>query len=129
MESSPKVIVYLPTPGGATEALLQVCEEHFPFNTVETVRSLDELVTRFQQPHDDIFAAVLMPPDRKGLLLIDALREHFGDTRLILVLPDRDDLTLTTAHRLRPRFLTYANADLREVGAVLKKMLDSAGRT
>jgi len=126
MGDSAKIVVYAPPPGETGAPLLRACEQVLPPGTLDLVVSIDELVARFQQPHDEVIAAVLIPQDRQRLLLIEALRQHLGDTRLILVLPDTDELTLAAAHRLRPRFLTYANADLREAAAVLKKMLGAA---
>jgi hypothetical protein len=127
MESSKIIIVYSPAFEGMDDPLLSAVNETLPAGPIETFRSLDELVKRFQQPHDNILAAVLMPAGRRELLLIDSIREKFGSTRLILVLPDREDVTLKAAHKLRPRFVTYANADLREVGAVLRKMVSRKG--
>lgn len=128
MGDSPKVIVFSPQPGDAALPILGACEGMLPPGTLEIVGSIDDLVARFHRPHDDVVAAVLLPQDRQRILLIEALRRHFDDTRLILVLPDKDELTLAAAHRLRPRFLTYANADPGEVAAVLMKMLRTAGR-
>jgi len=126
MDEPLKVIVYSPPPGDAARPLLRACDQILPPGTLDLVASIDELMARFQQRHDEVIAAVLIPQDRQRLLLIEALRQHLADTRLILVLPDRDELTLAAAHRLRPRFLTYANADPGEAASVLKKLLGVA---
>ena len=52
-----------------------------------------------------------------------SLRKLLSDLRLILILPDRDRDTVMSAHALRPRFLTYADGNLDDIAAVLRKML------
>jgi len=43
--------------------------------------------------------------------------------RIILILPDEDNETITMGHTLFPRFSTYADSDFKDVAAVLKKMI------
>jgi len=54
------------------------------------------------------------------------LSDWLWDTRIILILPDRDRETITNGLKLRPRFFTYADEDFGEVAAVLAKMLGVA---
>ena len=51
------------------------------------------------------------------------MQETFDDVRLILILPQRDPVTIAKGHQLRPRYLTFIDSNMGEVCEVLKKML------
>jgi hypothetical protein len=54
-----------------------------------------------------------------------SIRHLLSEIPLILILPHRDNKTTSVGLDLAPRFLTYADADLREVGMVLEKMIEN----
>jgi len=45
---------------------------------------------------------------------------------IILILPDHEQETITKGHSLRPRYLTYIDYDLSDVGDVFKKIVYKA---
>lgn len=57
---------------------------------------------------------------------IFVLRELLDDIPLIIVLPDGNEDLVPRAHLLRPRFVTFWDQGLREVPAVLNRMLGHA---
>ena len=61
----------------------------------------------------------------KELEKILTLQDLLSDIRIILILPDRTPNTISKAHKLAPRFLTYLDSDFGEIKAVLHKMLKS----
>lgn len=67
--------------------------------------------------------AVLYLGTRRELSDIMPLSDYMEDMKLILVLPDGDPLTVSQAHRLRPRFITYIDNPFNNVGTVLKQMM------
>lgn len=94
-----------------------------PEETVEVYRSIDDLANRLHRLLDGDAIAILQPRAREELLNIVSIKDLLQDVRIILLLPDREEETISLAHRLRPRFLSYTNADLSDVFAVLSKML------
>ena len=78
---------------------------------VTICRTRDELTQRLLQPTQDIRAAVLLACDHQHLGLLLSLRDMLSNCRTILVLPDRDPSTVAQGHTLRPRLLTYMDAD------------------
>ena len=78
---------------------------------VNICRTRDELTHRLLQPTQDIRAAVLLACDHQHLGLLLSLRDMLSNCRTILVLPDRDPFTVAQGHTLRPRLLTYMDAD------------------
>ena len=47
----------------------------------------------------------------------------FENVRAVVVAPNQEAETISMAHMLRPRFLTYAGEDLRTLTSVLYKMM------
>jgi len=92
---------------------------------IEVERTIDGLSARLHQPKDDAFVAVLMAKSRKELLDFHPLLNLFRDIRIILIVPDQDQETITLAHQLRLNFLGYKNSDFTEIIEVLNKMLQA----
>jgi hypothetical protein len=70
----------------------------------------------------DLFAAILVISSRKDLLDLLSIAELLHSVRVILILPDWEQETISKAHELKPRFLT-TDWNSEEVIAVLAKML------
>ena len=66
--------------------------------------------------------AILHPKDEEELESILNVKHMLNELRLILILPDRNDETVSKGHKLRPRFLTFQDNDYKEVYAVIEKM-------
>lgn len=69
--------------------------------------------------------AVLAAGNWQELEGLWSLRPFLHNTHLVLVLPDGKVETLSRAHRLRPRFLTYLTDNFTELVPVLRKMLNA----
>lgn len=89
----------------------------------EAYRDLDILHRRLCQPRNGLTIAVLVAATGEELWELLAMRDLLADLRLILVLPDRSRETIAAGHRMVPRFLSYVDSGLEEVGAVLEQML------
>ena len=109
----------------ASVRIQALLEKSFPGVDIEVYRTIDGLSARLHQPKDDAFVAVLLAENGKELLDFHTLLNLFRDIRIILVVPDRNQETITLAHQLRPNFLCYKNSDFTEVIAVLNKMLQA----
>jgi len=88
--------------------------------------SFKELRASLLKPEYDFFAAILVVSSRRDLLDLLSIGEHLRSTRIILILPDREQETVSKGHALRPRFLTWPTGNSNEVIAVLAKMMSSA---
>lgn len=105
------------------ERLEKVIRAFVPQMQVEIYRTHDSLCRRLLQSTYDIHIAVFLATTKEELSEILSVRHLFSDIRIILVLPDREHDTISKAHALRPRFVTYADSDFLDVAAVLSKML------
>jgi hypothetical protein len=96
---------------------------------LECYQTIDRLSQSLQMPEDKQVIAVLLPHNRDELLKICSIRYLLHDLRLILVLPDEEDETISIGHWLRPRFLSYIDSNLEDVIDVLTKMLAGYGQS
>ena len=92
---------------------------------LEVYQTIDSLSYRLSQPTDNPTVAILCADRKKDLSEILLIKDLLNSTRVILVLPDREEDTVAKGHSLRPRFLTYADSDFKEIVAVLSKMVRS----
>jgi len=92
-------------------------------NNLKTYQAIESLSRTLQIPEDEPAIAVLIAHDRHELFKICSIRYLLRDLRLILILPDEQDETISIGHLLRPRFLTYIDSNLEAVVDVLTKML------
>ncbi|NNG01810.1 MAG: hypothetical protein HKM93_20660 [Desulfobacteraceae bacterium] len=70
---------------------------------------------------------ILVPPDKKELSRLAMMRAPLLDKKIILILPDNREETISTAHRLHPRYISDADGDFSDTIAVLSKMIGNAG--
>jgi hypothetical protein len=87
-------------------------------------RNFEELQSALLKSAYDLFAAVLVVSSRHDLLDLLSIRDFLTSVRVILVLPDCEQETISKGHYLKPRFLT-TDWNSEEVIAVLAKMLRS----
>lgn len=104
------------TGGTALEADTEICK---------TIESLSHCL---RQPLCLTTFVVLYAPRSKDLQALLSIKELLQDVYVLLILPDRLERTISKGHLLRPRFLTYADANLGEVGLVLEKMIENYGK-
>jgi len=119
------LLFYSTAAGEAGKKLQGVIEELVPEEKIEVYRTEEGLSRRLREPTYDLSVAVLLAATNKDLLYLLANKELIWNLRVILILPDREEQTITKGHLLRPRFLTYADGNFLDVATVLGKMLQS----
>ena len=119
-----KVFLYSKRKDEAGIRLQRVVEAFVPGMNLEIYRDVKDLTLRLSQPGNPVDISILMTGSKKELSEFIGIRELLSDIRIIIVLPDRTKGTIATGHSFRPRFITYADSDFVEVGAVLNRMMD-----
>lgn len=94
-----------------------------PEGRVEVYRSIEELAHGLHRLLDHNMIVIILARDREELLHIVSLRDLLQGVRVILLVPDREEETISLAHRLRPRFLSNCESDYLETISVVRKML------
>ena len=118
-----KVIFYSKSMGKAGRRFQKMMGDLVPNRNKETYSAIASLAPRLRQHSYNIAAVVLLITSREDLANILRIRHLFQNIKTILILPDREDETIAKGHRLRPRFLSYADSNFIDVAAVLERML------
>lgn len=90
---------------------------------VEVFRNIAGLAARLRHPADGL-TAIILAASRQELQELQTIRSLLSKARVFLLVGDEEEETIALAHRLRPRFLGYLNANYREIFAVLVKLLE-----
>ena len=99
---------------------------------VELFRSITDLALRLRMSVCESSITVLLASDERDLRSFISIQHLLSDRRIVLILPNKEDSTVETGHRLHPRFLSYRDNNVREVEAVLARMIEvgsMSGRT
>lgn len=123
MEWDMQVFLYSSELGGKEKQIRKAMEELILMDQLAIVRSVDKLSQELRGPWGEKPIAVILVSKKDELLDLVSLRDQLHGVRLILILPNAEESTISLAHRLRPNYLTYFHRDLKELKAVLKRML------
>jgi hypothetical protein len=118
-----KVLYYGTTNNGAGKRLLKAIESVVPIKDTEVYRNIEELGRRLRFPTRDVSISVFFAKSKADLFDLILIKKLLLDLRILIVLPDADNETITMGHALFPRFLTYADSDFKDVEAVLEKII------
>ncbi|MCP4715733.1 MAG: hypothetical protein GY868_11500 [Deltaproteobacteria bacterium] len=118
-----KLLFYAPLLDEGNRQLNSLIDNFTVVSDLEIYRSIDVFSDRMRHPQTEVTVVVLFATSPEVLADIIAIKDLFFDTRVIIVLPDRQPDTISKGHMLRPRFVTYADTDLAEMSAVIDKML------
>jgi hypothetical protein len=109
---------------GSVDDVMSVVESVVPRENIEVCSDLQCLSARLRKPFDgETVVVLLLPASRDDLQGIISIQHLLENVRAIVVAPNQEVETISLAHMLRPRFLTYAGEDLRTLTSVLYKMI------
>ncbi len=117
------VLFYSTATKGAGKLVKKIIETQVPGEQIEIYRMIERLSNRLHRPRGDLIISVLLAASKEDLLDLLSIYDLLIDIRIILILPDSESDTITKGHKLYPRFVGYADGDLKDVAAVLSKML------
>ncbi len=119
------LLLYARDQDGVGKQLQEAVETVVSEDDMEICRSFEILTGRLHQPRNGLEIAVLCAADRADLVNLVSLQDILEDFRIIIIVPDSERDTISQAHTLRPRFLTYADGNFEEVAMVLAKMIEN----
>ncbi|MFZ7110713.1 MAG: hypothetical protein ACOWYE_03435 [Desulfatiglandales bacterium] len=119
------VIFYNPLREEQTEVNRELIEHTALAVHTEVFADMKHLTERLRRPSGLLTIAVLYAPRTKDLEALLTIKELIQEVYGVLILPDRKENTISKGHLLRPRFLTYMDADQGDVGLVLTKMIET----
>jgi len=121
------VLFYMRTPGAKEDALLGAVAPFVSGGSLEVFTDLRSLAARIRKPKDAPSIAVVYNPNAPDLGALVSMRELLRGVRVLLVLPDEDEETITLAHRVRPAYITYIDDGPSGIVSVLKRLAAAAG--
>lgn len=121
-----EIALFIPSRNDAEKRLMAALERRVPRGSLKTYRNLDSLRRRLLPGGSNAPTLVILAATKQDLLAVVPLREMLLGLRLIMVLPDSDDLTLAMGWAMWPRFVSYADGDFQDVAGVLSKIVGTA---
>jgi hypothetical protein len=109
----------------ACKGLQNVIETCIPSNCLEVFGNSREFTERIYQLPRKIDVAVLFAQNHDQLSELISLKDYLMDVRIVLILPDREHLTVTKGHALFPSYTSYVDSNASDIAAVLHKMVAS----
>jgi hypothetical protein len=120
-----KMVCYAPQGLDCAEQILQHVKQLFPANNILVFNNIAALKDGLRKPSKRPALALFMVPTPKELMELVNIGWMLNDIRTIVLLPDHEDSTITMGHLLTPSFLTFCDADIEEVRAVLNNIVKS----
>ena len=117
-------LMYASMLDGKANDMESVVKELFTPDRLDYFRSIDRLSERLQRTWENESLIVILICSREDLVDLVSMRERLHQFRLVLVLPDAEETTISLAHRLRPNYLAYIYSQPGELKAVLRKMIE-----
>jgi hypothetical protein len=118
-----KVLFYSYSINGAGKKVKEIIDDLIPKKKLEIHQAVESLSQRLKKKTIDVGIVVLLASSKKELWDLLSIRDQLIDHRIILILPDREEGTISQGHSLYPRFLSYADSNFKDFAAVIKKML------
>lgn len=118
-----KILFYYTKANETGHKLLEMLERLDDQIRINTYRDWKIFKEELMEPKFDNPIMIVLISRKEELLDALSIRDRIHEYRLMLILPDDDEGTVSLSHNLRPNFITYDKGDLRDINIVLKKML------
>jgi len=119
------LLLYMPRPGKKGARLLATVVPMIQHESLEVFPDLAGFTERVKKPKDPTSVAIIFDPTDDELRSLAGLRGYLKGTKILLVLPDQDDETISLAHKLLPTYISYVDNDISRIGAVLKRTVNN----
>ena len=118
-------MILLYAPGGKDffGALKQRLNGNDPNRILERYTRLDDVFHRLRQPGINLQVGVFTITDPADLDRLIAVRELLTDLQLVIAVANDDPQTLSKAHALAPRFITFLDNGNELLLSVVERML------
>jgi hypothetical protein len=121
-----KVLIYAKNKTKPLELLQKVVSEVISPNDLNKINSIDTLCQNLKKnaiSQNNKTVTILLIADHDELKDLLNIYNRLAETRIILILPDRNPETIKMGHNLYPRYLDFSDSNFTEIGAVLQKLI------
>jgi hypothetical protein len=119
-------IIFYSSEESESERLSRFIEVIVPREKITYIHSLEALLLRLRHPLNNHTTIIFYISTREELLNVVAMQDLLCDFRLVVILPDKDKMSTSMAHTLRPRFIGYADDDYLDIVTVLGRMVEKS---
>ena len=120
-----QIIIYASPFNTVSRSLIDILRGIGDEKEHEFHHTLDALAARLRHPIVRFNSLlILCPANGYELTQLTSIGHLFRDIRVIVLLPDGEGKTISEGHMLRPRYVGYADGDLNDLAAVVRKMAD-----
>ncbi len=106
------------------DKIIKSIDSNIPQKRIKMYNTLENLSNHLRSYSGEQIIAILVTATKNELMNILLLKDWFNNIPSILVLPDRSKETFSSGSKLVPRFISYIDGDLTEVGLVAQKMIE-----
>jgi hypothetical protein len=124
VKKDPQLIVYSRDKNTFETDLKTTLEELVSKINLEMCRTISELTSRLRMPLCESAIAVLLISDEEDLKSMLSIQSLLINMRIVLVLPNRNNWTIEAGHSLHPRYLSFKDNGLKDIKAVLARMIE-----
>ena len=117
------IVMFYSNPKGAGERLLSEIQARIHGHRIEVDQTVKDLSDRFRRPMIDHAVIVFVAESREQLERFVAMGDLVSTVPILLVLPDRRRDTISTGHKLYPRFVTFVDSYFSDIVSVLSKLI------
>ena len=118
-----QILFYYSKANDTGDKLLMMLEKLDDQIRINIYRDWKIFTEELMEPKFDHPIMIVMISRKEELFNAISIRDRIHEYRLMLILPDDDEETVSLGHSLRPNFITYDRGDLGDIEIVLKKML------
>lgn len=123
-----RILVYSKGNHGTGARLLDAVRRIAPDSIAEFYSMPGDVLHRLRRKKGDLSVVILCAHSHADLEEILGFRSLLHDLRSILILPDRESLTIARGLTLHPRFFSFVDSDFEDVSSVLARMLRIYGK-
>ena len=108
---------------GHNNQVVETLDQQLAGHGVVRCRSLSLVGKKLRRPRHGLEILLAVVDDAVEMSALEKMQSLLRDLRLVVVLPHRDALLVSRAHRLTPRFIAYADYGAEQILSVLEKMI------
>ena len=120
-----KVLIYAKNKTEPLELLQRVINKVIPHNDLKKITTINALCQQLKNStitKNNETITILLIDDQYELQELMKMRDQLTETKIILILPDKNPVTVKLGHALFPRYLDFTDSNFSEIGSVLIKI-------
>lgn len=117
-----QIIIFARQDSESSKKLPLIVKNNIRSEDFELCTSLKDFFKRFRAPNN-YSTVLLLIENHSDFDELFNVRDFFEGLRVFLILPDREEITISRGNMLFPRFVTYIDSDFDELSAIFRNVL------